>query len=117
DSLVVTFLAHRPTDAHFAHQPARLIDSAHLDPIPLKSENPDVLRNHMFAAGLEFLASRAPGTIPSAGNELNIIGTGSSRVPDPWQDKVQACIDFIAANRATRRSFMLAATKQTSAES
>jgi hypothetical protein len=27
DSLVVTFLAHRPTDAHFAHHPARLIEA------------------------------------------------------------------------------------------
>lgn len=112
DSLIVTFLAHRPTDAHFAHQPARLIDAAHLDPIPLKSENPDVLRNHMFAAGLEFLASRPPGMIPSAGHELNIIGTGSSRVPDPWEDKVRACMTFIKTNRGRVRSFMLGATKQ-----
>jgi hypothetical protein len=114
DSLVVTFLAHRPTDAHFAHHPARLIDAAHLDPIPLKSENPDVLRNHMFAAGLEFLASRPPGVIPSAGHELNIIGTGSSRVPDPWEDKVRACIAFLTTNRTIVRSFMLGATKQNS---
>ena len=116
DSLVVTFLAHRPTDAHFAHQPARLIDATHLDPIPLKAENPDVLRNHMFAAGLEFLASRLPGTIPSAGHELNIIGTGSGRVRDPWDDKVRACIHFIATNRQAVRSFMLAATKQRTSE-
>jgi hypothetical protein len=115
DSLVVTFLAHRPTDAHFAHLPSRLIDAAHLDPIPLKSENPDVLLNHMFAAGLEFLASRSPGTIPSAGHELNIIGPGSPRVPDSWEDKVHGCMSFIAANRLALRSFMLAATKQGSA--
>lgn len=112
DSLVVTFLAHRPTDAHFAHQPARLIDAEHLDPIPLKSENPDVLRHHMFAAGLEFLASRGPGTIPSAGHQLNIIGTGSSRVPDPWDGKVQACINYITTNRSAVRAHMIAATKQ-----
>ncbi len=112
DSIVVTFLAQRPTDAHFAHQPARLIDAAHLDPIPLKSENPDVLRNHMFAAGLEFLASRLPGAIPNAGNELNIIGTGSNRVADPWEDKIRACMAFLAGNRAMVRSFMLGATKQ-----
>ncbi len=112
DSVVVTFLAHRPTDAHFAHQPARLIDASHLDPIPLKSENPDVLRNHMFAAGLEFLASRPPGLIPSAGHELNIIGTGSARVPDPWEGKVRTCIAFLGTNRAMVRSFMLGATKQ-----
>ena len=112
DSLVVTFLAHRPTDAHFAHHPARLIDAAHLDPIPLKSENPDVLRNHMFAAGLEFLASRPSGVIPSAGHELNIIGPGSARVPDSWEEKVRACIAFLKTNRALVRSFMLGATKQ-----
>jgi hypothetical protein len=115
DSLVVTFLAHRPTDAHFAHHPARLIDATHLDPIPLKSENPDVLRNHMFAAGLEFLASRSPGTIPDAGQEINIIGTGSGRVPDSWEDKVRACIAFLGANRPTVRSFMLGATQQPAA--
>ena len=66
----------------------------------------------MFAAGLEFLASRPPGTIPSAGNELNIIGTGSARVPDPWEDKVRACMGYIGTNRSMVRSFMLGATKQ-----
>jgi hypothetical protein len=112
DSLIVTFLARRPTDSHFAHNPARLIDARHLDPIPLKSENPDVLRNHLFAAGLEFLASRAPGDLPDAGHELDIIGTGSAQIPDRWEDKVQACIGYLGANRAAVRSFMLAATKQ-----
>ena len=111
DSMVLTFLAHRPTDAHFAHHPARLIDANHLDPIPLKSENPDVLRSHMFAAGLEFIASRPAGRIPNAGHEFNIIGTGSPRIPDPWDDKVRGCIQFIVAHRATVHSFMLAATK------
>lgn len=115
DSVILTFLAHRPTDAHFAHHPARLIDSEHLDPIPLKSENLDVLKNHMFAAGLEYVASRSPGTIPSSGRELNIIGTGSSRVPVPWEGKVRACIAFIEANRASVRAYMLAATKQDAA--
>lgn len=116
DSIIVTFLAHRPTDAHFAHRPARLIDAQHLDPIPLKSENPDVLRNHMFAAGLEFIASRPRNTIPAAGHELNIIGTGSSRVPEPWEDKVQACIGMVSANRTAVRSYMLAATRQSNAQ-
>jgi len=112
DSIVATFLARRPTDAHFAHQPARLIDADHLDPIPLKSENPDVLRNHMFVAAFEFIASRHPGTISSGGHELNIIGTGSSKIPDPWEDKVHACIDFITAHRNQVRTFILHATKQ-----
>jgi Lhr-like helicase len=117
DSLILTFLAHRPTDAHFAHQPARLIDAAHLDAIPLKSENPDVLRNHMFAAGLEFLASRRAGVIPGAGHELNIIGTGSQRVPDRWEDKVRGCIAFLGANRPSVRAFMLGATNEDSSSS
>ena len=43
DSMIVTFLAQRTTDAHFAHHPARLIDAQHLDPIPLKADNPDVI--------------------------------------------------------------------------
>jgi hypothetical protein len=110
DSLIVTFLAHRPTDAHFAHQPSRLIDAAHLDPIPLKSENPDVVRNHMFAAGLEFIASRPVGLIPDSGRELNIIGTGSNRVPESWEDKVNACLAYLVANRPAVRNYLLAAT-------
>jgi len=110
DSVIVTFLARRPTDAHFAHHPARLIDAAHLDPIPLKSENPDILRNHMFAAILEYIASRAAGVIADAGNELNIIGTGSGSVPDSWEAKVHACISHLTARRAVVRSFVLAAT-------
>ena len=112
DSLIVTFLAQRPTDAHFAHQPARLIDAEHLDPIPLKAENPDVLRNHLFAAVLEFIGSRPPGTIAHCGHELNIIGTGSNQVPQPWDDKVRGCIDFLQAHRTMVRKSVLAATQQ-----
>lgn len=110
DSLIVTFLAHRPTDAHFAHFPARLIDAAHLDPIPLKSENPDVVRNHMFAAALEYIASRHGSAIPSFGRELNIIGTGSSRLPESWEDKVNACLLYIGSNRTLVRAYLLSAT-------
>lgn len=109
DAMIVTFLAHRPTDAHFAHQPARLIHSEHLDPIPLKSENPDVVRSHMFAAGLEFIASRPAGAIANDGHELNIIGTGSPGVPD-WEPKVRGCISCINTSRAQLRSYLLAAT-------
>lgn len=109
DSMIVTFLARRPTDAHFAHQPARLIDSEHLDPIPLKSENPDVVRNHMFAAALEFIASRVSGTIPNGGHELNIIGTGSNKHP-PWEDKVSACLAYVLGTRAPLKGYLLAAT-------
>jgi Lhr-like helicase len=112
DSVILTFLAQRPTDAHFAHQPARLIDSDNLDPIPLKSENPDVLRNHLFAAVLEFIGSRPIGAIGSYGHELIIIGTGSPRVVESWEAKVAACIEFLESNRARVRSFLLEATKQ-----
>ncbi|WP_426753393.1 DEAD/DEAH box helicase [Myxococcus sp. Y35] len=111
DSVIVTFLAHRPTDAHFAHQPARLLDAAHLDPIPLKADNPDVLSSHLFAAALEFIASRPPGTIPNGGHELNIIGTGSPNVPS-WENKVDGCIQFLTAHRDEVLDYMLAATGQ-----
>lgn len=116
DSLIVTFLAHRPTDAHFAHQPSRLINADNLDPIPLKSENPDVLRNHLFAAVLEFIGSRQPGTIAGTGHELNIIGPGSNRIRISWEGKVRGCIDFLQTHRLVARSFLLSATKQTSAK-
>ena len=112
DSVVVTFLAHRPTDAHFAHQPSRLINAENLDPIPLKSENPDVLRNHLFAAILEFIASRQPGQIQGMGHELNIIGTGSSRVRQSWEAKITGCIGYLQSHRPSARSFLLAATRQ-----
>lgn len=111
DSVIVTFLAHRPTDAHFAHQPARLLDAAHLDPIPLKSENPDVLRSHLFSAALEYIASRPPGSILHEGHKLNIIGTGASQLSS-WEAKVQGCIQLLTTRRNDVRKYMLEATGQ-----
>ena len=111
DSLIVTFLAHRSTDAHFAHHPARLIDSQQLDPIPLCSENHDVLATHLFTAILEYIGSRPPGVIPDRGEALNIIGTGSARrVPESWAAKVQTCRDYLAANRRHVLDYILRAT-------
>jgi Lhr-like helicase len=112
DSIIVTFLAHRPTDAHFAHQPTRLIEANHLDPIPLKDQNLDVLKHHLFAAALEWIASRPASEIPSAGRELNIIGTGSDLTPAPWEDKVRACITYLRDHHAEAQAYLLAATEQ-----
>ena len=117
DSLIVTFLAHRSTDAHFAHRPSRLIDSQQLDPIPLASENRDVLATHLFTAILEYIGTRPPGVIPARGEALNIIGTGSAnRVPEPWEDKVRACVRYLQVNRQTVRDYILRATGQLPAE-
>src|SRR5262249_12231031 len=44
-----------------------------------------------------------------------IMGTGSARIADLGEGKVRACIDFVVANRAMVRSFMLSATKQDNA--
>ena len=109
DSMIVTFLAWRPTDAYFAHRPARLLNPAHLDPIPLKDENPDVQKNHMFAAALEYIASRRPGLIPDDGHELNIIGTGSNRVGS-WELKVRGCLQFLTTERVRVTAYMCQAT-------
>ncbi len=98
DSVIVTFLAHRPTDAHFSHHPARLIDAQHLDPIPLKADNPDVIKSALFVAALDFIATRPPGAIPNGGERLNIIGTGGTTEP-PWEAKVLAVHQYLTANR------------------
>jgi Lhr-like helicase len=111
DSVIVTFLAQRPTDAHFAHQPKRLIDPLHLDPIPLKDENPDVLKHHLFAAVLEWIASRGD-EIPAYGSQLDIIGPDSVNVPEPWDDKVRACLEVLQKRRGEIKAYLLEATRQ-----
>lgn len=112
DSVIVTFLAHRTTDAHFAHHPARLIDAQHLDPIPLKADNPDVIKSALFAAALDFIATRAPGTIPESGERLNIIGTGGN-AEVPWEKKVNAVSAYLVANRVQACAYMMAAVAHT----
>lgn len=108
DSVIVTFLAHRTTDAHFAHHPARLIDAQHLDPIPLKADNPDVIKSALFTAALDFIATRPPGTIPNRGERLNIIGTGGPSEPS-WEAKVSAVSQYLAAHRTQACAYMTTA--------
>lgn len=108
DAVIVTFLANRTTDAHFAHHPARLIDAQHLDPISLKADNPDVIKSALFAAALDFVATRAPGAIPHAGERLNIIGPGGT-AEVPWELKVGAVSTYLIANRALACEYMRAA--------
>src|SRR5262249_17358840 len=108
DAVIVTYLAHRTTDAHFAHHPARLIDALHLDPIPLKADNPDVIKSALFTAIFDFIATRSPGTIPNAVERLNIIGTGGSS-EGPWEAKIIAVSQFLTANRLTVRAYLMAA--------
>jgi hypothetical protein len=105
DSVIVTFLAHRTTDAHFAHHPARLIDAQHLDPIPLKADNPDVVKSALFASALDFVATRPMGAIPNSGERLNIIGTGGTAEP-PWETKVQSVFDYLVSNRMLACAYM-----------
>jgi len=112
DSLIVTFLAHRSTDAHFAHHPHRLISSQHLDPIPLDWKNPDVIATHLFTAALEFLASRPRGVIAGRGELLEVIGTGSTNVPEPWEAKVRGCLQYLKDSRQTVLDYVLRATRQ-----
>jgi hypothetical protein len=113
DSVVVTFLAQRTTDAHFAHHPARLINAQHLDPIPLKADNPDVIKSALFTAALDFVASRPPGTIPNGGERLNIIGTGGNSEA-PWEAKVVAVSQFLSSHRTQVCAYMTAAVGNTS---
>ena len=106
DSVIVTFLAHRPSDAHFAHHPARLIDAQHLDPIPLKADNPDVIKSALFVAALDFIATRPPGAIPNGGERLNIIGTGGTNEP-VWEAKILSVCQYLGANRTQAINYML----------
>lgn len=106
DSVIVTFLAHRTTDAHFAHHPARLIDALHLDPIPLKADNPDVIKSALFTALFDFIATKPPGAIANRGERLNIIGTGGAGEP-PWKDKVEAVSQYLIGHRSQARTYLL----------
>jgi uncharacterized protein YukE len=106
DSVIVTFLAQRPSDAHFAHHPARLIDAQHLDPIPLKPDNPDVIKSALFVAALDFIATRPRGAIPNGGERLNIIGTGGTNEPE-WEAKILAVCQYLGANRTQAIAYML----------
>jgi len=108
DSVIVTFLAHRTTDAHFAHHPARLIDARHLDPIPLKADNPDVTKSALFSAGLDFVATRRAGAISDDGERLDIIGTGGTSEP-PWEAKVLGVSKYLDSHRAEACKYMAAA--------
>jgi hypothetical protein len=108
DSVIVTFLAHRTTDAHFAHHPARLIDAQHLDPIPLKADNPDVIKSALFTAALDFIATRPHGAIANHGERLNIIGTGGSS-EQPWEAKVSSVVQYLTAHRTQACSYMTTA--------
>jgi hypothetical protein len=108
DSVIVTFLAHRTTDAHFAHHPARLIDAQHLDPIPLKADNPDVIKSALFTSALDFIATRPFGEVPNGGERLNIIGTGGANEP-PWEAKVLAVSQYLAAHRTQACAYMTTA--------
>ncbi len=108
DSVIVTFLAHRTTDAHFAHHPARLVDAQHLDAIPLKADNPDVIKSALFTAALDFIATRPPGTIPNGGERLDIIGTGGA-TESSWESKVFSVAQYLATHRMQACAFMTTA--------
>ena len=105
DSMIITFLAHRTSDAHFAHHPARLIDAQHLDPIPLKADNPDVLKSALFTAVFDFISTRKPGTIPHEGERINIIGTGGTSEA-PWEDKVREVAQYLTVHRSEACQFI-----------
>jgi hypothetical protein len=104
DSLVVTFLAQRASDAYFAHHLDRLIDPRHLDPIALKDFNPDALRTHLFTAAVEYLALQ--------GDEVLLIGPQKSSIEDPWDEKVRTARAYLHDNRAVVRDYVLRATAQ-----
>lgn len=112
DSVIVTFLSQRSTDSHFAHHPARLIDAQHLDPIPLKADNPDVIKSALFTAALDFVGSRQPGVIADQGERLNIVGTGGTSEL-PWERKLRAVTRFLAAQRTEAVAYMMAAVATT----
>jgi hypothetical protein len=108
DSVIVTFLAHRTTDAHFAHHPARLIDALHLDPIPLKADNPDVIKSALFTSVFDFIATRPAGAIPDSGERLNIIGTGGA-TESSWEAKLLAVSQYLSSHRTEARSYVVSA--------
>ncbi len=108
DSVIVTFLSARTTDAHFAHHPARLINAQHLDPIPLKADNPDVVKSALFSAALDYVASQPAGTIPSAGERLDIIGTGG-KAELPWDRKILEVSQFLNKTRKHACAYMASA--------
>jgi hypothetical protein len=56
DSMIVTFMSQSPIDFHYYRNPTNLVDPDHLDAVPLKTKNLDVLRCHLFLCCFDFFA-------------------------------------------------------------
>jgi hypothetical protein len=104
DSMIVTFMTQSPVDFYFYRNSAKLLSSNHLDPIPLKANNKDVISCHLFLCcfdfmsvnGIELMIVRGPNQLTEKGNPGAV----------DFDDTVRRAIDFIENGPHKLRSYL-----------
>jgi hypothetical protein len=99
DSLLYTLLSLRPQDFHYFRRLYKLMNDSFLDPIPLKPDNVDVIKSHVFMACMDFLAWNY--NIDQRLDIYNIHDNVSS-----FKDRVQCAYDFIDKNKGVLEDFL-----------
>lgn len=99
DSLLYTLLSLRPQDFHYFRRLYKLMNDSYLDPIPLKPDNSDVIKSHVFMACMDFLAWNY-----NTDKRLDIYNVHDN--VSLFKDRVQFAHDFIIQNRATLELFL-----------
>lgn len=104
DSVIITFMSQSPVDFYYYRNSSKLISSNHLDPIPLKTENLDVLRCHMFLGCFDFMSVH--------GSELMLIRGPNQLIengrPDAvdFDQTVKSAIELLDANRSQLKNYL-----------
>ena len=92
DTVNVTLLSARSTDFHYYRQPRKLISARILEPVPLKSDNPQIMRSTAYMAIWDLLALKAqlPESIPRA--------TGRSGRSE-FAERIELCLKYLHDQR------------------
>jgi len=99
DSLICTLLSLRPQDFHYYRRLYKLMNNYYLDPIPLKPDNLDVIKSHVFMACMDFLAWKY--------NEYGFLDIYNVYdFTSLFKDRVQFARDYVVKNRDELESFL-----------
>lgn len=99
DSLVFTLLSLRPQDFHYFRRLYKLMNDYYLDPIPLKPDNLDVIKSHVFMACMDFLAWNYNGN-----PMLDIYNVHN--LTSLFKDRVQFARNFVHNHRSDLETFL-----------
>jgi hypothetical protein len=115
DTVNVTLLSARAMDFHYYRQPRKLTSVHTLDPIPLKRENPIVMRSAAYMGVWDHLALLAelPEAIPIGWSGGHANGGRSL-----FADRIERCLRHLKDNRADvlRHLILISEGKLTSNE-